>query len=69
MINKDILYLHGFIFVFLLIPNLVICMENKWKNDEELFILMKEKLFTAVVGDIMDQNGYLHQFLPPAIQP
>jgi len=44
-------------------------MENKWKNDEELFILMKEKLFTAVVGDIMDQNGYLHQFLPPAIQP
>ena len=44
-------------------------MENKWKNDEELFILMKEKLFTAVIGDIMDQNGYLHQFLPPAIQP
>jgi len=44
-------------------------MKNKWKNDDELFALMKEKLFSAVIGDIMDQEGYLHQFLPPAIQP
>ena len=39
-------------------------MENKWKNDDELFALMKEKLFSAVIGDIMDKDGYLHQFLP-----
>ena len=40
-----------------------------WKNDAELFALMREKLFTAVVGDIMDVLGHTHQFLPPAIQP
>ncbi|WP_411031049.1 RraA family protein [Spongiimicrobium sp. 3-5] len=40
-----------------------------WKNDEELFALMRKELFSAVVGDVMDQEGYLHQFLPPKIQP
>jgi regulator of RNase E activity RraA len=44
-------------------------MINTWKNDNKLFQLMKEKLFTAVIGDILDQEGYLHQFLPPSIQP
>jgi regulator of RNase E activity RraA len=44
-------------------------MNNKWENDDELFNLLKEKLFTAVVGDIMDQVGYLDQFLPPSILP
>ena len=40
-----------------------------WKNDEELFALMREKLYTPVVGDILDQMGYTHQFLPAAIRP
>lgn len=40
-----------------------------WKTDEELFSIIKSELFTAVVGDIMDQLGYLHQFLPPQVQP
>lgn len=40
-----------------------------WSNDDELFALMKEHLFSAVVGDVMDQAGLLHQFLPPEIQP
>lgn len=40
-----------------------------WKNDKELFKLIREELFTAVVGDIMDTMGYLHQFLPPQVQP
>ena len=31
--------------------------------------ILKEKLFTAVVGDVLDVLGYHHQFLPPAIQP
>ncbi len=41
----------------------------KWKDDSELFALIKEQLFTAVVGDIMDTLGLLHQFLPPEIRP
>lgn len=40
-----------------------------WKNDAELFALMKASLYTAVVGDIMDKHGLLHQFLPPALKP
>ena len=40
-----------------------------WKNDDEMFALMKEKLYTPVVGDILDQMGYKHQFLPASIRP
>lgn len=40
-----------------------------WKNDEELFSLIREKLYTPVVGDILDQMGYTHQFLPMSIRP
>ena len=29
-----------------------------WKNDDEMFALMKEKLYTPVVGDILDQMGF-----------
>ena len=40
-----------------------------WKSEEEMFCLMKEKLYTPVVGDILDQMGYPHQFLPAEIRP
>lgn len=40
-----------------------------WKNEDELFALMKEKLYTPVVGDILDVMGYNHQFLPASIHP
>ena len=40
-----------------------------WNSDEELFALAKHELFTAVVGDVMDKMGLLHQFLPPRLQP
>jgi regulator of RNase E activity RraA len=40
-----------------------------WRDDDELFGMMRERLFTAVVGDILDQHGLLHQFLPASIQP
>jgi regulator of RNase E activity RraA len=40
-----------------------------WNSDEELFALAKRELFTAVVGDVMDKMGLLHQFLPPRLQP
>lgn len=41
----------------------------EWKNDQELFALMREVLYTPVVGDILDQCGRLHQFLPAAVRP
>lgn len=44
-------------------------MPTPWKDDYELFALMQGKLFTAVVGDILDEMGLLHQFLPRAIRP
>jgi len=40
-----------------------------WEDDGELFRLIKEDLYTSVVGDIMDKLGFLHQFLPPQIKP
>jgi regulator of RNase E activity RraA len=40
-----------------------------FRNDAELFSLMKEELFTAVVGDIMDTMDLTHQFLPAQIRP
>ena len=44
-------------------------MAELWDGDAELFALAKAELFTAVVGDVMDQLGFLHQFLPPQIRP
>ncbi|MBR1401103.1 MAG: RraA family protein [Prevotella sp.] len=40
-----------------------------WKNDQELFNIARNELFTALVGDVLDKMGYLHQFLSPSIKP
>lgn len=40
-----------------------------WRDDDELFELMRTRLFPAVVGDILDQMGHLKQFLSPTIRP
>ncbi|MCU0514770.1 MAG: RraA family protein [Anaerolineae bacterium] len=40
-----------------------------WQSDRELFALARQELFTAVVGDIMDQLNLQQQFLPPEIRP
>src|SRR5579872_1497142 len=40
-----------------------------WETDDELIQLARGELYTAVVGDIMDQLGFQKQFLPPNIQP
>ena len=40
-----------------------------WKNDEELFAIARKELFTALVGDVLDKMGFLHQFLSPQIKP
>lgn len=42
---------------------------KEWKDDKTLFALIKEELYTAVIGDIMDKLGYTRQFLPPRIRP
>lgn len=39
-----------------------------WNSDEELFALAERKLFTCVVGDVMDRMHLVHQFLPPQIR-
>lgn len=40
-----------------------------WKDDNELFAIMRKELYSAVIGDILDKLGYLHQFLPQRVQP
>ena len=40
-----------------------------WKTDKELFPLVRQELFTCVVGDVMDKLNLQHQFLPPQIRP
>ena len=37
-------------------------------QDATLFATIRETLFTAVIGDVMDANGLIHQFLPPEIR-
>ena len=44
-------------------------MTTHWKNDKELFEIAKKELFVALVGDVLDKMGHLHQFLPPNIKP
>lgn len=41
----------------------------EWKSDQELFALMRDVLYTPVLGDILDTLGCYHQFLPQPIQP
>lgn len=41
----------------------------EWFNDAELFALIAGDLYTPVVGDILDDLGFTHQFLPQPIQP
>ena len=43
--------------------------ELVWRDDAELFSIVRAELYTAVIGDIMDQIGSQHQFLPPTIRP
>jgi len=40
-----------------------------WKNDDELTGLIRDLLYTPVVGDVLDALGFYHQFLPQPIQP
>jgi len=39
------------------------------RDDERRLALVRERLYTPVVGDILDLLGRSHQFLPPEIRP
>lgn len=41
----------------------------RFESDSEMFAAMRKSLFTAVVGDVLDKMGLLHQFLPPRFRP
>ena len=41
----------------------------EWQNDTELFALMRQQLFSAILGDVLDLNGRPLQFLPPQCRP
>lgn len=39
----------------------------EWSTDEDLFALVRDTLYTPVVGDVLDSLGEWHRFLPQAI--
>ncbi len=41
----------------------------QWKNDDELFALMRAELQTCPVSDVLEQLGFTHPMLPPEIKP
>ncbi len=41
----------------------------QWKDDSELFSLIREHLFSAILGDVLDLQGHHHQFLPQQCRP
>src|SRR5690606_7299 len=42
--------------------------KNYSMSDEELFMVMKEELFAAVISDVMDALELAHQSLPPPLR-
>ena len=41
---------------------------NPWSDDPSLFALARQRLFPAVVGDILDAMGFMRQFLPADVR-
>lgn len=39
------------------------------RSDPELMEVIRTRLYTAVIGDILDGIGRTHQFLPPEVRP
>lgn len=38
-------------------------------DDTDLFSLMRKELFSSVIGDVLDAQGFRHQYLPANIRP
>lgn len=43
--------------------------KTEWKNEQELFELVRKELFTCVIGDVLDKHGFRQQYLPDRIRP
>jgi 4-hydroxy-4-methyl-2-oxoglutarate aldolase len=43
--------------------------EQPSRSDKELFDILRDELFTAVTGDVLDVMGHRRQFLPAGISP
>lgn len=41
----------------------------EWNTEKELVSIIHKELFTAVIGDILDDHGCRQQFLPPNLRP
>ena len=41
----------------------------EWKNEAELFDLLRKQLYTAIVGDVLDTFGRRRQFFPSQCRP
>ncbi len=41
----------------------------QFKSDEERFAVLRDRLYTAVVADMLDEVGYEHQTMRPDIRP
>jgi regulator of RNase E activity RraA len=41
----------------------------EWKNDAELFELLRRQLYTGIIGDVLDTFGRRRQFLPARCRP
>ena len=41
----------------------------EWKNEREMFDVIRRELYTPVVGDVLDGLERYHQFLPAPVQP
>ena len=37
--------------------------------DEQMIATARDKLYAAVLSDVLDELGYRHQVLPPQIRP
>lgn len=44
-------------------------MPSNQNGREDLYLVFRERLFTAVVGDVLDSNGFTNQFLPEYLRP
>ena len=38
-------------------------------NDSELIPMLRQRVFSALLGDVLDKMRFLHQFLPPEVRP
>lgn len=38
-------------------------------TDLELMPMLRQRVFSALLGDVLDKMGLLHQFLPPSVRP